>query len=253
MKNEFEVKKRNYNRKRGIKFCVWAASTFFACLFYLIFDAIIVYFYGNKELATVVGIIVWIYIGFACVMCYRIYSFNHPLYGKFTFADEFRDSKKFKCNCLKISKVLENELISKNYKKYMVNTDFVKGKYYYKAEKKKYYIVLFVEQKITKKIYNDYVNNSFCTFLDYLVDNKLLEDWKKIYITIIFKDDSDNSYSKKMIDYNLPLPKDIGFLPLMFNYEKNTVNISDFDFGLGLTEYDELKKEFLELLKKQDS
>lgn len=103
---------------------------------------------------------------------------------------------------------------------------------------------------MTKKIYDDYINNSLCGFLDSLADKEMLEKWQKIYISIIFKEEKENKYTKEFIDYNLLLPTNMGYLPILVDEEKKQFSIPDFDIGLGLAEYDEMEKA---LFKKLDS
>lgn len=252
MKKKKNLDKQQYNRRRRILFCAFAFSTVIVSFIYIVFSVILSLLYGSKGdvISNFVGILSFVYIGLALSTCYHIYSYKHPQYGEFTFADEFRSAKKYKYEGIDIIDFLKNKLVVNSFSSYESTVDFIKGTYYYKQEKKKYYVVLFIEQPITKRIYNDYINNNLYGFIDSLADKGMLEQWKKIYLSIIFKEDRENKYVKKLIDYNLPLPQDIGYLPILVDEEKKQLSISNFDYGLGLTEYEEMKKVLFEVLDK---
>lgn len=246
MNKKHEMNKQRYNRKRRLIFCIFSSSTFFTALFYVIFYTIAYGIFQNEVLSTIIGIICFLYIVFALLICERIYSYKHPEYGAFTFADEFKNVKKYNYKDINFIDFIENKLISEKYTKYESEVDFIKGFYYYKSDhKKSYYITLFIDQEMTKKIYKDYTENSLCSFLDTLVDKEMLEDWRKIYFTIILKEDVNNNYLNDFIHYNLLLPVNIGYLPIVVNEKKKYIKIASFDYGSGLTEYDQMKKELL--------
>lgn len=250
MEKNKKMDKQKYNRRRRIISCILSFSTFVASLLFLIFSVIISILYGdNDEVFIAIAGIVWlVYEGIVMLILLFIWTYKYPQYGKFTFADEFKPAKKYKYEKIDILDFFETELTKNGFVYYESPVDFIKGTYYYKKEDKKHYIGLFIEQPITKEIYNDYVNNYLFGFIETLEDSGMLEQWEKIYFAIIFKEDKDNKYVKEFIDYNLSLPESIGYLPILVDEEKKQISISNFDFGFGLVEYEEMKKDFLKYI-----
>lgn len=238
--------KQKYNRKRRIIFCILGLSAFVGTCIFMLFSIIATCMALDDGVITIVGIIWAIYICVTFFIAMDITLYKHPVYGEFTFADEFKTPKKYKYKDINFTDFIEAKLISENYLKYNSDLDFIKGFYYYKPIQKNHYsIVLFINQEITKKIYKDFTENSLCSFLDILVDKGILDDWNKIYFTIIVKEDSSNEVLNDFINYNLPLPENIGVFPIVVSEESKYIKIANYDYGLGLNEFDQIKKALL--------
>ena len=236
-----DLKRNAYNKKRYIIYCAAGMSTPVVAIIILI----LLSFITDETGVLILAIAFVLYLIIACSIMLHISTYEHPIYGKFNLVDEFNHARKYKYTSENMNNLIKQELIKDNFLETNYSSNLLKGTYFYKQEKTNYHIVLFIEQKITEEIYKDYTKNYLCGFIDTLADEGKIENWKSLYISIIIQQDKENEYTEKFLNYNLELPQNIGFMPILIDEKKKELEISNFDFGPGLTEYGEMKRKFL--------
>ena len=241
MVDKQDLKRNAYNKKRYIIFCYTGLSS----LALAIIGEILLFFITDETVVLIIGIVFFSHLAIAYLTAWHICTYEHPIYGKFNLVDEFNHARKYKYTSENMNNLIKQELIKDNFSETNYSSNLLKGTYFYKQEKTNYHIVLFIEQKITEEIYKDYTKNYLCGFIDTLADEGKIENWKSLYISIIIQQDKENEYTEKFLNYNLELPQNIGFMPILIDEKKKELEISNFDFGPGLTEYGEMKRKFL--------
>ena len=236
-----DLKRNAYNKRRSIIFCIACISPLVTAITILI----LLSFITDETVVLILAIVFVVHLVLAHLITWYIRTYEHPMYGKFNLVDEFNHARKYQYTSEDMNNLIKQELIKDNFSETNYSSNLLKGTYFYKQEKTNYHIVLFIEQKITEEIYKDYTKNYLCGFIDTLADERKIEDWKSLYISIIIQQDKENEYTEKFLNYNLELPQNIGFMPILIDEKKKELEISNFDFGPGLTEYGEMKRKFL--------
>lgn len=109
-------------------------------------------------------------------------------------------------------------------------------------------IALFDINDFNDDLYEDYKNNNFYEFGQYLINKKLISNIDRIYITFIISVSKINKNFRKVVEENVQQDNKFFRLPVGISKASKKLYIASQNIFIGKVEYKKMKQNILDLL-----